>query len=299
MKRKIIAAIVASSMILTIAGCSQTKAITINGFTKAAESLGCEEIDPEDLEEDFTGDIEDGFYTVVDADYIEDEMDLESALESYELDDIIDADTVSGIAILAKGTGADELEDLEDPEDFEDYQADIVYVVTVEFSEKIDVQDVMDALADNLDKADIDVDDLSSSEWLSSANAGYFRENIDFEDLATAILDNEDIADIIEYYDEDGEITDTIEAISGQACVNVEVTRTSMTVAVGIGVNSDASTFATVSNKLGLKNVTGLKTNTELLDGLVETVFETYGSALSHSYEVDQVVDEIDEQLGT
>lgn len=279
MKKRIIAAIVAASMIMTVAGCSKTKTITVDSFSKAAESLGCDEVDPEDFEEDFTDDLEDGIYTVIDRDYIEDNEDnLEYSLKSYGLDDIIDVDDVEGMAMLMKGSGFDDLEDIDDPDDIEDLKVDFAVVVTIELNNKIDVEDVMDELADKLDDADIEVDDLPSNEFYSSASAGYFRENIDIKDAVSIILDNDDVQDLLDAMDDSDDLTDVLEALSGQACIDFEVSQKSITVAVGFGINSDASTLAAACNKLGLKNVTSFKTNSDLVEAVIDTVVKYYGS---------------------
>ncbi len=283
MNKRILAAIVAASMILSVAGCSKAKKVTVDSFVKAAEALDCEEVDLDDFN-DAQDDIEDGIYCVADADDIEDSVeDIEYSLESYDLDGIVDAETIESMAILAKGTGIDELEDINDADDLEDYSADIAFAVCIEFNEDIDVEDVMDALVDGLDEYDIDAEGLPSTEYYSSATAGYFRENIDVEDLVAAVVENDDIVEMLG--EDEDDVIEALEALSGQVCITTEVTKTSITVAFGAGINNDASILSSVCSRLGLKNVTKIKSNTELIETIVETAIENYASLAYSSYD--------------
>nr|MCR5614904.1 hypothetical protein [Saccharofermentans sp.] len=97
-KVKIISCLVAATMVLGLAaGCSKTKKVTTEQVEKACEKLDYEEYDVDDLQnaELDGGDVDDGFYVIIDEDAIEDMADEnESSLSSIGLDEVLEADDV-------------------------------------------------------------------------------------------------------------------------------------------------------------------------------------------------------------
>ena len=206
MKRiKAMAVVLTVAMLAVVfAGCANTTTISTDKFQKACEKLKLEEFDFEDDSPELD-DVEDGFFAVADEDMVEEkEKDLEDMLKSFKLNGIIDTDDVESFAFAAKATGLDDIKDaMKDPEDIADLEVDGAVAFVMTLSNDGYAEDVMDAIEELLDDADIDVKDLSKQEYMASKKEGYFRCHIDIAKLAKIILENDDIMDLLEESDFD------------------------------------------------------------------------------------------------
>ena len=184
-----------------LAGCSKTTTIGTDKFTKICEKLKLEEFELDGDSPD-TDDLEDGIYAMADADYIEDNPEqLEDFLKQIKLDDVIDVDDVESFAFAAKCTGLEDAKDvIKDPEDIADLEVDGAVAFQMTLSDDGYAEDVMEAIEDLLDEADISTKSLSGKEFYSSKKEGYFRFHIDIAKLANLVLENDDIGDYLGVY---------------------------------------------------------------------------------------------------
>ena len=86
--KRVVALMLAASMLAAVAGCSKVKKVTGADFVAACEKIGAEEVDYEDMNEVEESDLEDGVYSVLDSDDIEDGLDDLLRKINVDIDDL-------------------------------------------------------------------------------------------------------------------------------------------------------------------------------------------------------------------
>jgi len=293
MKRiKIISCIVTAAMVLGLAaGCSKTKKVTTENVEKACEALDYEEYDVDDLQnaELDGGDVDDGFYVIIDEDAIEDMADEnESSLSSMGLDEVLEADDVESAAIFMKSTGLEDFQDdvdgLQDIENLGDAEFDLVIGMQATLKDDDKVEDIMDYLEDMLDEYDLDVDDLTAQEYYRSKTEGYLKFNIDIQDLWTIAQDNDDLMDLLEEADMEDQIEDLFDSVSGNICVSYQISGNNLIVVIGAAFNSKGDSLNDMCSKLGIDNPSKLKTNEAFAEGIIDSLMSNVAKYMSYAY---------------
>lgn len=281
MKRiKALACVLSVAMIAGLfAGCSgKTTTITTEKFAKACEKLKLEEFDVEDSAD--PDDYETGIYSSVGEDDIEDyEYDVEDLLGEFKLDEVIDVDDVLGFSMAAKCTGLEDLDDVEELEDIEDLELDGAFALHIALDDNY-VEDVMDVLSDTLKTVGIRTKNLSGKEYYVSEKAGYLRLHIDVAQLGKILLENDDIVEFVEDnldVDED-DFADILNGLKGDVAISVEINESNIFVIAGGSLNSKASTLNSFCGAFGASNPTSVPMNKELMEDLVDKLFDMFGS---------------------
>ena len=293
MKRiKIISCIVTAAMILGLAaGCSKTKKVTTESVEKACEALDYEEYDVDDLQDAKLegGDVDDGFYVIIDEDAIEDMADEnESSLSSIGLDEVIEADDVESAALFMKSTGLEDFQDdvdgLQDIENLGDAEFDLIIGMQATLKDDDKVEDIMDYLEDMLDEYDLDVDDLTAQEYYRSKTEGYLKFNIDIQDLWEIAQENDDLMDLLEEADMEDQFEDLFDSISGNICVSYQISGNNLIVVIGAAFNSKGDSLNDMCSKLGIDNPSKLKTNEAFAEGIIDSLISNVAKYMSYSY---------------
>jgi len=293
MKRiKIISCIVTAAMVLGLAaGCSKTKKVTTENVEKACEALDYEEYDVDDLQnaELDGGDVDDGFYVIIDEDAIEDMADEnESSLSSMGLDEVLEADDVESAAIFMKSTGLEDFQDdvdgLQDIENLGDAEFDLVIGMQATLKDDDKVEDIMDYLEDMLDEYDLDVDDLTAQEYYRSKTEGYLKFNIDIQELWAIAQENDDLMDLLEEADMEDQIEDLFDSVSGNICVSYQISGNNLIVVVGAAFNSKGDSLNDMCSKLGIDNPSKLKTNEVFAEGIIDSLVSNVAKYMSYAY---------------
>ena len=293
MKRiKIISCIVTAAMVLGLAaGCSKTKKVTTENVEKACEALDYEEYDVDDLQNAKLegGDVDDGFYVIIDEDAIEDMADEnESSLSSIGLDEVIEADDVESAALFMKSTGLEDFQDdvdgLQDIENLGDAEFDLIIGMQATLKDDDKVEDIMDYLEDMLDEYDLDVDDLTAQEYYRSKTEGYLKFNIDIQDLWEIAQENDDLMDLLEEADMEDQIEDLFDSVSGNICVSYQISGNNLIVVIGAAFNSKGDSLNDMCSKLGIDNPSKLKTNQDFAEGIVESIMDYAMKYMSYAY---------------
>ena len=293
MKRiKIISCIVTAAMVLGLAaGCSKTKKVTTESVEKACEALDYEEYDVDDLQDAKLdgGDVDDGFYVIIDEDAIEDMADEnESSLSSIGLDEVIEADDVESAALFIKGDGledfADDVDGLQDIENLGDAEFDLIIGMQATLKDDDKVEDIMDYLEDMLDEYDLDVDDLTAQEYYRSKTEGYLKFNIDIQDLWEIAQENDDLMDLFEEADMEDQIEDLFDSISGNICVSYQISGNNLIVVIGAAFNSKGDSLNDMCSKLGIDNPSKLKTNEAFAEGIIDSLMSYAAKYMSYAY---------------
>lgn len=284
-KVKAMALVLAVAMISgVLAGCSKTTTIGTDKFTKVCEKLKLEEfeLDGDSPEMD---DLEDGIYAMADVDYIEDNPEqLEDFLKQIRLDDVIDVDDVESFAFAAKCTGLEDAKDVvKDPEDIADLEVDGAVAFQMTLADAGYAEDVMEAIEDLLDEADISTKSLTGKEFFSSKKEGYFRFHVDIAKLATLVLENDDIEDYLGIYSKmkDIDIEDILSGLKGDVAVTVEINGKNVFILLGGALNTKPTTLNSFAKSFGAAcNPVSVPMNEKLIEEMIESAVDNYLSKL-------------------
>ena len=289
MKRiKAMAVVLTVAMLAVVfAGCANTTTISTDKFQKACEKLKLEEFDFEDDSPELD-DVEDGFFAVADEDMVEDkEKELENMLNSMKLGDIIDTDDVESFAFAVKCTGLDDAKDaMKDPEDIADLEIDGAVAFQMTLKNAGYAEDIMDAIEELLDDADIDVKDLSKQEFMSSKKEGYFRCHIDIAKLAKIILENDDIMDLLEEAGDKADIDfeELLGALTGDVAFTVEINGKNIFFLAGGSLNTKPTILNSFASSFGVAmNPVKVPMNTKLIEEKLDDSLDTYLSKLKNA----------------
>lgn len=284
-KDKAMALVLAVAMISgVLAGCSKTTTIGTDKFTKVCEKLKLEEFELDGDSPDMD-DLEDGIYAMADADYIEDNPEqLEDFLKQIRLDDVIDVDDVESFAFAAKCTGLEDAKDVaKDPEDIADLEVDGAVAFQMTLADAGYAEDVMEAIEDLLDEADISTKSLSGKEFFSSKKEGYFRFHVDIAKLANLVLENDDIEDYLGIYSKmkDIDIEDILSELKGDVAVTVEINGKNVFILFGGALNTKPTTLNSFAKSFGAAcNPVSVPMNEKLIEEMIESAVDNYLSKL-------------------
>ena len=291
-KVKAMAVILSAALLAVVfAGCAKnTTTLTVDKFTKACEKMKLEEFDFDDSPE--LDDLEDGIYTVADEDTVEDkEKDIEDMLKTFKLDGVIDTDDVEAFAFAAKATGIEDVKDaVKDPEDIADVEGEVAIAFVMTLKDDGYAKDVMDAIEELLDDADIDVKDFTKQEYMASKKEGYFRFHIDIAKLAKLILDNDDIMELLEEAGDkaDIDVEDLLGSLSGDIAFTVEINGNNIFFLAGGSLNTKPTILNSFASSFGVAmNPVKVAMNEKLVSEKLDDSLDTYLSKLkSASYDI-------------
>ena len=315
MKRfKAIACVLCVAMLAGIfAGCSKTTKITTEKFDAACDKLGFDQYDPDDDDAPDMDALEDGFYCVVDEDYIEDNEDsldstlqdigLDKALHSelgfgnpdghsavvlqdIGLDDVFEAEDIKSFAFAAKCTGLDGFEDITDVDDIADLEVDGAFALQMSLNDDKCAEDFMDYVEDMLDNVDISAKDLTAKEFYTSKNEGYFRFHVDLAKFGALILENDDIMDMFDEYDIDSDdFEEAIGALTGDIAVSIEISGSEIFIIAGISINSKTETLDSFCKSFGaVSNPKSVPMNEKVCEEIVDNLSDNAGDLFYYIY---------------
>lgn len=282
--KKVIALILAASMVAAVAGCSKVKKITGADFVAACEKMGAQEVDYDDTTADVDEDaIEDGIYCVLDNDNIEEiyeEYGSSSSSMMYgisapDFDSIIEADDIEEATVFAKVE--QNMEDIDDVEDIADLNVNAVIGVQFTLTDAGMVEQIMEGLADNLDEYDIDVEDLGSDEYYVSKNEGYLKIHVSVEDFVAAFLESETCG-YLEAMDLD--IEEMVDGMTGDICIATYINGENLVVVIGGSVNNTVEYLDEFCGYLGIPSPSKLGSNTMVAEAICDTIDDTIGAML-------------------
>ncbi len=285
--KRVVALMLAASMLAAVAGCSKVKKVTGADFVAACEKIGAEEVDYEDMNEVEESDLEDGVYSVLDSDDIADLYeDYESSASSSsmgtysvsvpDVESIVEADDLEEMTIFAKMD--QNFDDISDPEDIENLDVNGVVGIQMTLTDADMVEDFMDGIADSLDEYGIDVEDLSSDEYYVGKNEAYLRISVSAEDLVAAFLESETYG-YLEMMDLD--IEDALGSLTGDLAVATYINGENVVVLIGMGINNTTEYLDEFCGDLGLSSPSKLPSNPEIAESICDTIDDTLGSMLS------------------
>lgn len=285
--KRVVALMLAASMLAAVAGCSKVKKVTGADFVAACEKMGAEEVDYEDMNEVEESDLEDGVYSVLDSDDIADlyedyeSSSSSSSMSTYsisapDVESIVDADDLEEMTVFAKMD--QNFDDISDPDDIENLDVNGVVGIQMTLTDSDMVEDFMDGIADSLDEYGIDVEALSSDEYYVGKNEAYLRISVSAEDLVAAFLDSETYG-YLEMMDLD--IEDALGSLTGDLAVATYINGENVVVLIGMGINNTTEYLDEFCGDLGLSSPSKLPSNPEIAESICDTIDDTLGSMLS------------------
>ena len=281
--KKVIALILAASMVAAVAGCSKVKKITGADFVAACEKMGAEEVDYDDTSADVDEDaIEDGIYCVLDSDDIEEiyeqygssSSSMMYGISAPDVDSIIEADDIEEATVFAKVE--QNMEDIDDLEDIADLNVNAVIGVQLTLTDAGMVEQIMEGLADNLDEYDIDVEDLGSDEYYVGKNEGYLKIHVSVEDFLAAFAESETYG----YIEDMGVDLEDAMDLTGDICIATYINGENLVVVIGGSVSNTVEYLDEFCGYLGIPSPSKLGSNTMVAEAICETIDDTIGAML-------------------
>lgn len=285
--KKVVALMLAASMLAAVAGCSKVKAVTGADFVAACEKMGAEEVDYEDMEDVEDSDLEDGIYCVLDSDAIAEVYEdyenssSSSSMSMYgvsapDIDSVVEADDIEEATIFAKMD--QNIDDIESEDDIADLDVNVVIGIQMTLTASDMAEDIMEGMADNLDELGIDVEDLSSDEYYVGKNEGYLKVNVTADDLIAAFTESETYGYL---EDMDTGIEDIIDGLTGDICIATYINGENVVVVIGVGVNNTTEYLDEFCGYLGIPTPSDLPSNTAVAEAVCEKIDDTIGTLLA------------------
>ena len=284
MKRiKAIAIVLAVSMLAGLfAGCGKTTKTTTDKFVKACSKMKLEELDAEEPEIE-PGNYEDGFYVSADEGSVDELAEVTDIyLKTFGLTGIVDPEDVESFALAVKLNGYEDLKDARDLSELEDLTLDGAFAMQMTLSGEA-VKDVTDNLKDMFDLYDIKTKNLSSKEYYTSKNEGYFRFHIDISKITSILTDSDELMSLAGKMMDEDDAEDMAAALTGDIAVSVEVCGNNVFIIAGAALNAKSpAVFGTFAKSFGIaKNPMKLPTNEKLAASLADTAFKDFIASFS------------------
>lgn len=283
MKMKRTAALLLSTVILmSLAGCNKLQSVTGEQFEEACEGFGADEIYLDEMRDVEIDDLDSGIYFIVD-DWDDEADETFWTLKFYSLDLDLDADDIESAAVLLQlNQNFDGITDIEQLGDLELSGIAAIHLTLIsdEYSDQI-----ADGIEDLLDKVDVDIEDLSSSEYYSNKNGGYLKLHVDVNELILAFFDSDIYGLLRSEGDSDTfyQLTEQLEGMTGDISLAVYYEGENVLIVFGGSVNSDDDTFSDFCNELNVDDPSGVPTNETVIASLMESL-DDYASIFASSY---------------
>ena len=284
MKRiKAIAIVLAVSMLAGLfAGCGKTTKTTTDKFVKACSKMKLEELEAEEPEIE-PSNYEDGFYVSADEGSVDELSEVTDLyLSTFGLTGIVDTEDVESFALAVKLNGYEDLKDAKDLSELEDLTLDGAFAMQMTLNGEA-VKDVTDNLKDMFDLYGIKTKNLSSKEYYTSKNEGYFRFHIDISKITSILTDSDELMSLACKMMDEDDAEDLAAALTGDIAVSVEVNGNNIFIIAGASLNAKSpSVFGTFAKSFGIaKNPMKLPTNEKLAASLADTAFKDFIAAFS------------------
>ena len=170
-----------------------------------------------------------------------------------------------------------------DSPDMDDLEVDGAVAFQMTLADAGYAEDVMEAIEDLLDEADISTKSLSGKEFFSSKKEGYFRFHVDIAKLAKLVLENDDIEDYLGIYSKmkDIDIEDILSELKGDVAVTVEINGKNVFILLGGALNTKPTTLNSFAKSFGAAcNPVSVPMNEKLIEEMIESAVDNYLSKL-------------------
>ena len=289
-KRRILAALLAGTFVFSMTGCKKIESVTSEEFENAWENTDADEMSFDELgeldEEDFEAQLYDGFYFTFEPDDLEYFPMIIPTLKSANLDLNLDSDDIEQVSVGARGFIDPEDADLFDLESLNDLSFSSVAGIQITFNDSVDLDELEDGIDDLLNSVDINIEDLSSSEYRRTKNGLSLTLRVSVTDLSQSILDS----DFIDIMHDNGipeadDVEDMLEDLyDGEIILYIIASDENILILGGASVNFPVNLLIELTDELGLTDPYDLTPNTDLPNALVEMYVDRIAAYASFAY---------------
>ncbi|GEM_PF-5075107 len=289
-KRRILAALLAGTFVFSMTGCKKIESVTSEEFENAWENTDADEMSFDELgelsEEDFEAQLYDGFYYTFEPDDLEYFPMIIPTLKSANLDLNLDSDDIEQVSVGARGFIDPEDADLFDLESLNDLSFSSVAGIQITLNDSVDLDELEDGIDDLLNSVDINIEDLSSSEYRRTKNGLSLTLRVSVTDLSQSILDS-DFIDIMHDNDipEADDVEDMLEDLyDGEIILYITASDENILILGGASVNYPVNLLIELTDELGLTDPYDLTPNTDIPNALVEMFVDRIDAYASFAY---------------
>lgn len=289
-KRRILAALLAGTFVFSMTGCKKIESVTSEEFENAWENTDADEMSFDELgelsEEDFEAQLYDGFYYTFEPDDIEYFPMIIPTLKSANLDLNLDSDDIEQVSVGARVFLDPEDADLFDMESLDDLSFSSVAGIQITLNDSVDLDELEDGIDDLLNSIDINIEDLSSSEYRRTKNGLSLTLRVSVTDLSQSILDS-DFIDLMHDNNipEADDVEDMIEDLyDGEIILYIIASDENILILGGASVNFPVNLLIELTDELGLTDPYDLTPNTDIPNALVEMYVDRMDAYASFAY---------------
>ncbi len=289
-KRRFLAALLAGAFVFSMTGCKKIESVTSEEFENAWENTDADEMSFDELgelsEEDFEAQLYDGFYYTFEPDDLEYFPMIIPTLKSANLDLNLDSDDIEQVSVGARGFIDPEDADLFDLESLNDLSFSSVAGIQITLNDSVDLDELEDGIDDLLNSVDINIEDLSSSEYRRTKNGLSLTLRVSVTDLSQSILDS-DFIDIMHDNDipEADDVEDMLEDLyDGEIILYIIASDENILILGGASVNYPVNLLIELTDELGLTDPYDLTPNTDIPNALVEMFVDRIDAYASFAY---------------
>ncbi len=289
-KRRILAALLVGTFVFSMTGCKKIESVTSEEFENAWENTDADEMSFDELgelsEEDFEAQLYDGFYYTFEPDDIEYFPMIIPTLKSANLDLNLDSDDIEQVSVGARVFLDPEDADLFDMESLNDLSFSSVAGIQITLNDSVDLDELEDGIDDLLNSIDINIEDLSSSEYRRTKNGLSLALRVSVTDLSQSILDS-DFIDLMHDSNipEADDVEDMIEDLhDGEIILYIIASDENILILGGASVNFPVNLLIELTDELGLTDPYDLTPNTDIPNALVEMYVDRMDAYASFAY---------------
>ena len=289
-KRRILAALLAGTFVFSMTGCKKIESVTSEEFENAWENTDADEMSFDELgelsEEDFEAQLYDGFYYTFEPDDLEYFPMIIPTLKSANLDLNLDSDDIEQVSVGARVFLDPEDADLFDLESLNDLSFSSVAGIQITLNDSVDLDELEDGIDDLLNSIDINIEDLSSSEYRRTKNGLSLALRVSVTDLSQSILDS-DFIDLMHDNNipEADDVEDMLEDLyDGEIILYIIASDENILILGGASVNYPVNLLIELTDELGLTDPYDLTPNTDLPNALVEMYVDRIAAYASFAY---------------
>lgn len=289
-KRRILAALLAGTFVFSMTGCKKIESVTSEEFENAWENTDADEMSFDELgelsEEDFEAQMYDGFYFTFEPDDIEYFPMIIPTLKQANLDLNLDSDDIEQVSVGARVFLDPEDADLFDLESLNDLSFSSVAGIQITLNDSVDLDELEDGIDDLLNSIDINIEDLSSSEYRRTKNGLSLALRVSVTDLSQSILDSEFIDLMLDSnIPEADDVEDMLEDLyDGEIILYIVASDENILILGGASVNYPVNLLIELTDELGLTDPYDLTPNTDIPNALVEMYVDRMDAYASFAY---------------
>ena len=289
-KRRILAALLAGTFVFSMTGCKKIESVTSEEFENVWENTDADEMSFDELgelsEEDFEAQLYDGFYFTFEPDDLEYFPMIIPTLRSANLDLNLDSDDIEQVSVGARVFLDPEDADLFDMESLDDLSFSSVAGIQITLNDSVDLDELEDGIDDLLNSVDINIEDLSSSEYRRTKNGLSLTLRVSVTDLSQSILDS-DFIDLMHDSNipEADDVEDMIEDLyDGEIILYIIASDENILILGGASVNYPVNLLIELTDEFGLTDPYDLTPNTDIPNALVEMYVDRMDAYASFAY---------------